>query len=196
MNKLLLKPDLRDQLRQLYEDMEAAYDVVAVSLSLSCTGCPDNCCDSYFHHHTYIEWCYLWEGIAHLPPDPRERIMARARAYELNSSRLTPEPAPVMCPLNEGGRCLLYAHRLMVCRTHGVPARLILPNGMVKEFPGCFRAQELAGAVPAGSGGVMERTSLLMRLAELEKALIGGHRLPRIKMTIARMIVGGPPRLP
>ena len=92
MNKLLLNPDLRDQLRQLYEDMETAYDAVAVSLSLSCTGCPDNCCDSYFHHHTYIEWCYLWEGIAHLPPDLQERIMARARAYELNSSRLTPEP--------------------------------------------------------------------------------------------------------
>ena len=59
---LRLSPALSVQLKQLYDDMESDYDDVAALIGLSCSGCPDNCCDSYFMPHTYIEWGYLWEA--------------------------------------------------------------------------------------------------------------------------------------
>ena len=82
---LNLTPGLTEELGILYEDMEKAYDAVAEVLGHGCDGCPDNCCDSYFLHHTYIEWAYLWEGVAALPDKDREALLSRAKAYELEA---------------------------------------------------------------------------------------------------------------
>jgi hypothetical protein len=104
-----------------------------------------------------------------------------------------------MCPLNEQGLCVLYKHRLLVCRTHGVPAAMTRPDGRTLRFPGCFRCQELVEA--RADGNVVpqvERTPLLQRLARLENDLLDHrrHLLPKIRMTIAEMLVKGPPSLP
>ena len=64
MSNTCIAPDLSKKIADLYRRMEEAYDKVAVSLNFSCAGCPDNCCDSFFQHHTYIEWAFLWEGLA------------------------------------------------------------------------------------------------------------------------------------
>jgi hypothetical protein len=180
--------------------MEQAYDAVAGELGHGCAGCPDNCCDSYFLHHTYIEWCYLWLALDELEAPLRERLIGRAREYEKQSREMLKDGQrpKLMCPLNEEGRCVLYAHRLMVCRTHGVPAELIRPDGKKLSFPGCFRCQELV----AGSAWQveqipkMERTRLLQRLAILEQTLLDGkrHLMPKVKRTIASMLVEGPPQ--
>ncbi|MEJ2056666.1 MAG: hypothetical protein P8X39_02360 [Desulfofustis sp.] len=199
---LILEPSLSEQLRILYEDMEQGYDMVARKLGHGCDGCPDNCCDSYFLHHTYIEWVYLWQGIEALDDDRRQTLIARARAYETQAQNLIAagERPKIMCPLNEAGRCVLYRHRLMVCRTHGVPASMTRPDGRRLTFPGCFRCQELIADKGIGEMDVphMDRTRLLKRLVMLEQELLQGrrHRAPKVKRTIASMLICGPPEVP
>jgi len=166
---------------------------------LSCQGCPDNCCDSYFLHHTAIEWAYLWHGLAALSPPLVEAAVARARLcldHYLQATEAGTWPK-IMCPLNENGLCILYLYRPMICRCHGVAARLRRPDGKTLHFPGCFRCQELtAQSNPAE----MDRTPLLRRLARLEEDFLGeclglSPTRPKVKMTLAAMLVAGPPEL-
>jgi hypothetical protein len=194
-----LDEDMLASLRKLYEDMESAYDRVAAQLQLTCSGCPDNCCNSYFRHHTYIEWCYLSHGLSSLADQVRKQISQRARDYQRLSQQALArgEKPQIMCPLNLSGRCQLYRHRMMICRTHGVPASLTRPDGKRLRFPGCFRCQELVDRMVAEDLEipVMERTELFRRLVVLEQRLLAGkkHLVPRVKMTIADMIISGPP---
>ena len=192
---------LLECIESLYGDMERSYDRTAASLGHSCADCPDNCCDSYFLHFTYIEWSYLWYGMNLLSREKQQQIVSRAGRYEEQCEKLlaSGQRPRVMCPLNESGRCILYKYRLMVCRTHGVPAVMTRPDGKKLNFPGCFRCQELVGRqgtefrVP-----VMERTPLLMRLVALEQQLLEGNRnrAPKVRMTIAGMLKAGPPTVP
>lgn len=185
------------QLAQLYSQMEEAYGKVAQLLDFTCEACPDNCCDSYFTHHTYLEWAYLWEGFSQMPEE--KRILCRQRAGEYvkqSEADLAMEKRPdIMCPLNEDGSCSLYTHRLLICRLHGVPASLTLPNGEKKSFPGCFRCQELTNG--KGELPTMDRTKFFREMVGLEHEFLGHkrHILPKVKMTIAEMLVKGVPPL-
>ena len=194
---ILLEPKISRQVAELYADMEAAYNRVAKALTFSCTDCPDNCCDSYFLHHTYIEWAYLWEGVQTLPDERRAQLVERARDYEKRSADMLAagQRPDIMCPLNEAGLCALYSHRMMICRLHGVPAFFVRPDGQNQSFPGCFRCQELH--LENDTGPAMERTGFFRRMVELEINLLGArrHTLPKVKMTLAEMLLKGPPLL-
>lgn len=172
MKELFLPSELSCEIGEIYESMAADYDTVAQAVTLTCRGCPDNCCDSYFLHYTYSEWAYLWEGIRALDDARIDRIMQRARDYVSQSQLLIAkgERPQLMCPLNEKGLCSLYEHRLMICRTHGVPATLTRPDGQRLRFPGCFRCQEIVQdkyAVESEAPAV-DRTILFKRLAQLD----------------------------
>ncbi len=202
VKEIVIASPLLQRLAGIYREMEEVYDKVAGRLDFSCTGCPDNCCDSYFEHHTYIEWGYLWLGFRQVSAERRAEILHRAELYQeacrdALDCGLRPQ---VMCPLNEQGLCILYPYRLLVCRTHGVPAGMTRPDGRRLAFPGCFRCQELVGkryrkeeAVPR-----MDRTPLLSQLAFLENDLLEGKRYlyPKIRLTIAQMLLQGPPSVP
>lgn len=197
MEDSILQPELAAKIADLYSRMEQAYDLVAQQLNFTCQGCPDNCCDSYFLHHTYAEWAYLWQGLLALEPERRAAMESRAADYAAACEKALArgERPQLMCPLNEKGRCGLYLHRLMICRMHGVPSSLTFPNGKVQRFPGCFRCQEIVGdrqAVPS-----VERAALFRELVALEQELLGKKQgqLPKLKKTIAEMILMGPPRL-
>ncbi|MDR0477686.1 MAG: hypothetical protein LBH14_07115 [Desulfobulbaceae bacterium] len=197
MTVAALTAEIAEKLAALYQEMEAGYDQVAIKVGLSCQGCPDNCCDSYFLHHTYIEWAYLWRGLATLAPPLVDAVVERARIC-LDHYRGAMEAAAwpkKMCPLNRDGLCILYLYRPMICRCHGVAARLRRPDGKTLHFPGCFHCQELTA--PPGPAAEMDRTSLLRRLARLEEEFLGGRLglLPKMKMTLADMLVAGPPKL-
>lgn len=198
MPDISLTPELAKRIADLYARMEIAYDRVAKALSFSCEGCPSNCCDSFFQHHTYIEWAYLWEGLNTLPEDRRKLLLQRAATYVAESEALLAkgERPALMCPLNENGRCSLYSYRLMICRMHGVPSEFTRPDGRKMSFPGCFRCQELVGHT-TNPPHVVDRTKLYRELAELETTLLGSRRsiLPRVKLTLAQMMVQGPPRI-
>lgn len=199
MKEIKLNLNLISQMQQIYDEMEKGYEQVAVQLHFSCDGCPDNCCDSYFQHHTFAEWGYLWWGFSRLPESQKEEILKRSQLYitACEQALARNERPQVMCPLNEDGRCILYAHRMMVCRTHGVPASMQRPDGQRLNFPGCYRCQELVKMTFSQESEAphTERTLLLHRLAMLENELMNGKRYlyPRIKMTIAQMLVKGPP---
>lgn len=195
MQKLIIEPELIAKVVDLYERMERSYDIVARELEFSCVNCPDNCCDSYFLHHTYSEWFYLWQGLEALPDNERQRLIVRAVDYVATSKEIVAqgERPALMCPVNQAGKCMLYAHRLMICRMHGVPAELTMPSGQKIKSAGCFRCQELTKGqhhVP-----VVNRTKFYRELAGLEKMLLISAKtaMPRIKLTISQMIIQRPP---
>jgi hypothetical protein len=197
MQEELSREFLFEQLFRLYSDMEEAYDTVAEKIGLSCDGCRDNCCDSYFHHHTHIEWAYLWEGMRSCSDEARQAFISKSKAYLEQTQRRSAqgEKPNVMCPLNDKGLCRLYKHRLMICRMHGVPNRLVRPDGKAFSFPGCIRSQQLCTNLEEVP--VLDRTDLYRRLASLEMAFLGPKikALARVNLTLAEMIVNGPPEL-
>ena len=179
MNNALLPLDLNARIADLYNRMEESYN-------------------SYFQHHTYIEWAYLWEGLNQLDKSRRVRLVAKARANVTETEKLLARGTDlqVMCPLNEAGRCTLYNYRLMICRMHGVPAFFTLPSGVRKDFPGCPRCQ-LPVAAYEGVAPAIDRTTLYQELAQLEQEFRSLARQPpaRVKLTLSQMIVIGPPKL-
>lgn len=196
MNNAQLTPALAVRIAELYSRMEESYNQVAGVLDFSCSGCDNNCCDSYFQHHTYIEWAYLWAGLHELDQARQAALVARARdsVFETEKCLARGEVPQVMCPLNEAGRCILYGHRLMICRMHGVPSAFTLPSGARKDFPGCGRCQACV-QVYQGETPVVDRTALYQELAQLEQEFRSQARqpLPRVKLTLSQMIGLGPP---
>lgn len=196
MKKILPAQAFR-KLATLYTAMQDQYQDYSQRLGLDCDGCTQNCCTSYFQHHTRIEWAYLFQGLATLPQDLHQKFLHRAHDYVQKAKHLlaTGEHPQIMCPLNIDGRCGLYSHRLMICRLHGVPNSLRYPNGRVVNFPGCYRSQDLCAQseqVP-----VLDRTPLYIRLLELEAQFVGPRKirsLPRVDLTLAEMLIQGPPQ--
>ena len=186
---------LLEDLKDLYQQMEDEYNNVANQLNLSCTGCEDNCCSSYFQHHTYIEWAYLWRGIQACSPEKRQLFVQRAKDYVQKSEEMLKQGQTpnIMCPLNTDGWCELYEYRLMICRLHGVPNRIKMPNKTVKDFPGCSPCQKITARMDRFPA--LDRTPLYIRLAELEREFVGkkGKDLPKVNMTLAEMLVRGAP---
>ncbi|MCI5146885.1 MAG: hypothetical protein D3923_15525 [Candidatus Electrothrix sp. AR3] len=198
--EIILSPVLAQELTAIYQAMQDEYDKVAKEVSLSCQECSDNCCDSWFFHHTYSEWAFLWQGIRQLDEQVVEQIIQRAKEYLRQSEeQLAAGKRPrITCPLlNDNGLCCLYQHRMLVCRMHGIPARLTRPDGQSMRFPGCFRCQEIVKEKYAleEDAPVMNRTQLFSRLSAVEFQLLGErrHLYPRVKKTLAEMIIQGPP---
>lgn len=184
------------KLAALNARMSQAFELAAAGLGLSCSGCPDTCCLSFFQHHTQLEWAFLRLGLAALPEPQRLAVVERAEAY-LREARLVigrGERPRLACPLLADGRCLLYEHRPMVCRLHGVPGVLVQPNGKRVEFSGCFRAQALIAE--GRESPPLDRTPLLEELFRLEMEFLGSRARTRHKvdLPVAGMIALEPPR--
>ncbi len=176
------------RLADLYAAMDERYDCTAAAYGFDCRGCADNCCQTRFYHHTHIEKAYLLSAFSRLDPESREAIRQRAgrvvsagRNEALGADRL-------MCPANGDGWCLLYAHRPMICRLHGLPHELRVP-GRSKTFgPGCAEFERLCGA---GAYIAFDRTPFYVEMASLEQAFKAGFGLSgRIRQTVAEMIAG------
>jgi len=201
VKELILSEQMVKELEDIYEKLQQEYEKVAGELNFSCSGCPDNCCDSYFLHHTYAEWAHLWLGFRQLDPKRQQTLIARAQSYLEQCERdlANGQRPQVMCPLNEEGLCALYQHRLLVCRTHGVPATMIRPDGQTLRFPGCFRCQEIVDTRSKQEQPPhVERTQLLRKLVLLENEFLENkrHLMPKVKISIAEMLVKGPPAVP
>ena len=198
-----MNKDLATRLATLYQRMEQAYDACAKEAGLSCSGCATNCCTSYFQHHTYSEWLYLWQGVRTLPPQKRLAVLERARAVvaATHKAQTMGLPPQEMCPLNENGLCILYRYRLMICRMHGTRNEVHNPDGTRRLFPGCQRFTQMypPNAAAEGQGCViptLNRTPFYQELAAIELALRQNVRqpLPRVNLTLAEMLANGAPR--
>lgn len=200
MKEIVLSHRLQQRMEDLYREMEEAYDKIAGQLDFTCKGCPDNCCDSYFLHHTYIEWAYLYYGFQQLSDTRQKEILRKAEMYVRASEEAVAknEHPQVMCPLNDEGLCTLYKFRLMVCRTHGVPSQMTRPDGKSLTFPGCFRCQDIVEDKCKENPPRFERTPLLQQLVMCENEFMEGrrHLFPKVRLTIAEMLIKGAPTIP
>ncbi len=184
------------ELERLYQKMEMAYNEIASRLGLKCSECEDNCCVSYFQHHTHIEWAYFFKGLKTLSQDRQKQIISRAKEYvDLSKKELEKGIRPkIMCPVNENGLCILYKYRLMICRLHGIPNTVKMPNGITKKFPGCSMCIALTKNSPYFP--IMDRTPFYQALADLERRFtkLLKNPIPKVDYTLAQMILLGAPK--
>jgi len=181
--------DFIEQTRHLYTDMDRDYRRSADACGFVCNGCEDNCCRTLFYHHTYLEYVTVRAGFAKLSKDRRELTRARAadylKAVAAGGNNINQRP---MCPLNESGRCILYAERPMICRLHGVEHGFTPPGQIqVRIGPGCEDFYRQCGHTAHQR---LDRTPHYLKLAKLEsdfKQVLGIHR--KLKLTLADMVL-------
>jgi Fe-S-cluster containining protein len=93
----------------------------------------------------------------------------------------------IMCPLNFDGLCVLYDHRPMICRLHGIPHELQKPGHQVYYGPGCESFTEQAGSKKYYK---FDRTPFYINMAQLENELRHETGINRkLKMTVAQMLI-------
>lgn len=177
------------QIVDLFEQMDRAYDAAAKTAGFICNGCKDNCCMTRFYHHTLLEYLYLKLGLASLKPEVLEAVKIQAGEALKHVAKLesTGKPIRVRCPLNTTGRCIVYAHRPMICRLHGVPHALRRPDGQTQTGPGCGDFYVQCGQETESH---LDRTPLYIAMAKLEQGLrkdLGYNE--KIKMTIAEILL-------
>lgn len=173
------KPFL-DRLEALYAHMDRRYSEIADQYGFHCRGCEDSCCRTTFYHHTLVEYLYLRAGVHALAIERQEKILHLSREV------LAHLDARRFCPLNEDGRCLVYAYRPMICRLHGIAHELRRPDGTARRGPGCRVFDAAAQGKPYIA---LDRTEFYWELSNLEqeaRAAFGFSR--KIKMTISQMV--------
>jgi Fe-S-cluster containining protein len=128
-----------DRIETLYGAIDDTYEEAAGYYGFRCSGCEDNCCMTHFYHHTYIEFFYIVKGFRSLPYNLKNDILSQASAIqekkEKGDSKI--ESSRLMCPLNIDGKCVIYKHRPMICRMHGIPHELKRPGTPVLYGQGC-----------------------------------------------------------
>jgi len=177
------------RLQKIYSNMDEQYRQTAEYYGFNCRGCDDNCCMTFFFHHTYLEFFYLMEGIDALTTDIRESLIEKAKAASRKTAEMGTMRASfrIMCPLNMEGLCILYDRRPMICRMHGIPHELKTPGGQVKYGPGCDAFSSRCGSKKIFR---FDRTTFYIEMSNLEKELRQKLNISRkFKKTIIRMLV-------
>ncbi|MBF0200502.1 MAG: hypothetical protein HQK66_04145 [Desulfamplus sp.] len=187
--------NLLDTLKSLYRKMDSAWEEAASIYGFQCSGCSENCCETQFYHHTFIERAYLLYGLSRLPSPAVVKALKRGelvnKKIKLASKR--GESIRIMCPLNLDEKCIIYPFRPMICRLHGIPHELHPPGGgprgtMIR--PGCG-----AGSSFFEKGyHTFDRTPFYSEMAVLETEYIRFKfkgRPGKIKQTVSEMIVAG-----
>jgi Fe-S-cluster containining protein len=193
--RLMGRVGLCETVQAVMTRMEQAYDEIAGHYGFICRGCEESCCRTLFYHHTYAEFMLLEGGLQSLSKRALEGVLERAAAVERrlakDRERGAAEPQRAMCPLNQAGRCLLYAHRPMICRLHGIPHTLQRPDGHTIGSPGCHRFDALESDAIGGTESPrrLNRTPHYQRLAQVEKQLRSRIEAPmRLNMTLAEWL--------
>lgn len=177
------------RLEKVYAEMDRSFKSAADCYSFECNGCTESCCRTLFYHHTLIEFLYFAAGFRSLERGVQIILAARAEAFgramrATGENRSSPRH---MCPVNEAGRCRLYAFRPMICRLHGIPSDLNRPDGTRLQAPGCAAFAERCGHLPPVA---FDRTPFYRELAAIERDV--RRDVPpagKIKMTVAEMIL-------
>ena len=175
-------------LRSVYADMDREYGKAAAYYSFDCTACQDICCRTRFYHHTYLEYLFVLEGFEAQSPAMQAEIKARAlntiqQAAELDKNG---KPVRLMCPLNVEKLCILYPHRPMICRLHGIPHEFQKGVGKRVMGPGC---ETFDSKCSQNRYLQFDRTPFYRNMAVLENELRQASGITgKIKRTIAEML--------
>ncbi len=177
-----------EKLNMLYIKMDNAYDEAASHYGFECNGCEDNCCKSFFYHHTYIEKDYLLSKAKDFSHDQRVSLKKSAGLYldEISQGSIEKKNKPV-CPLNSNSKCILYNQRPMICRLHGIPHHLKIPGREIQKSPGCNAGSPLFNLTTYYS---FDRIPFYKKMAEIEKEYKNSiSKTSKIKQTIAHMLL-------
>jgi len=177
-----------DRLKSVFADMDREYRKAALHYIFNCNPCADNCCQTRFYHHTYIECLLVQEGFRTLDPAMQAEIESRARNVIQRTADLDKigKSVRLMCPLNLDDLCVVYPYRPMICRLHGIPHEFQSGAGQRVQGPGCETFDERCSA---NSYLKFDRTPFYREMAGLEKEFrqtLGVQG--KIRMTIAEMI--------
>lgn len=178
-----------ERLASIYVSIDEKYQEAANHYGFQCSGCDENCCMTHFYHHTHIEFFYIVTGFKTLSSGIKKDILSQAtlvqERIEKDNSRT--EPSRLMCPLNIKGKCVVYKHRPMICRMHGIPHELKKPGAPVHYGKGCKLFTENHINKDYFS---FDRTPFYFQLARLERELKEKISLKeKFKKTIAQMLV-------
>lgn len=178
-----------ERLASIYVSIDEKYQEAANHYGFQCSGCDENCCMTHFYHHTHIEFFYIVKGFKTLSSGIKKDILSQAtlvqERIEKDNSRT--EPSRLMCPLNIKGKCVVYKHRPMICRMHGIPHELKKPGAPVHYGKGCKLFTENHINKDYFS---FDRTPFYFQLARLERELKEKICLKeKFKKTIAQMLV-------
>lgn len=169
-----------DRLALLFARMDQEYRQVSDQYGFHCRGCEENCCRSTFYHHTILESLFLLEGFENLGAGLRAEVFTRAQTVSLQPHM------GLFCPLCQGGRCLLYAFRPMICRLHGIAHEVHRPDRTVVYGPGCAAFE---AAAKGRSYIVFNRTEFYWELSRLEREVRETLGITeKVKMTVSQMV--------
>jgi hypothetical protein len=105
-----------------YQRLVARVDAFGQAVSqryptqITCHAGCDGCCYQQLTVFP-VEAYHLAQAVAALPLEVRQRLLARLQ--QADPWRVVETPMP--CVLLEHGRCSLYSHRPLICRSHGLP---------------------------------------------------------------------------
>ena len=149
-------------------------------------GC-DACCRQDLALCT-LEAFVLLTGLDQLPPDQRA-----------SSARAAKHGAPPCALLGDGGRCVAYEHRPIICRTHGLPI-LYQEQGSEQGSLSVCHLNFTSDDPPADAvlnGGVLSAgLAVADGLARQELALVPGDDRVTVSALVAHgwdSFPGGPP---
>ncbi|MFH2064788.1 MAG: hypothetical protein ABIK15_06295 [Pseudomonadota bacterium] len=185
---LVLTPFLH-RLAAVFSEMDQAYQRASDHYHFHCSGCDENCCLTHFFHHTHLEYFYVLEGIGKTDPCLSTSLYKRARDVYRKSVEAMKQGKGVrlMCPLNQDGLCVIYNHRPMICRMHGIPHELNAPGRKTGYGPGCKAFDIQCGNKPYIP---FDRTPFYASMANLENEMKQHLGITeRFKKTIAQMLV-------
>jgi Fe-S-cluster containining protein len=126
-------------------------------------GCAGNCCRIHLSVFP-VEAISLAFALKKQPRELVHRIRYNAR----HTKTFSP------CPLLEKGACLMYASRLMICRTHGIPMRTEYRG---TRFIGCCQ-KNFRNINPIPDAAVIDLDRLNSDLAKINQLFLDEYSAP------------------
>jgi len=181
--------DYSPRLKELYEEIDAAYYRASFQAGFNCEGCDGTkCCTVDLIVHTFAEMLYMRRGLRALNETTKCRIKKRSRET-VEFKRLNPVGPSyrnAICAASFNGRCLIYEYRPMICRLAGIPHFIDRPDHTRVFGTGCPRFE--TGSRATNPELQIDRTPFYRRMAELEIEIVQAHGKRTQSLTIAEIL--------
>jgi hypothetical protein len=150
----------RERYRELCAKVDAFFARVKARhpVDMNCAAGCDGCCRIRLTV-TAVEAEEIRDAVAGLSPEARGRARVRARL-----------DAPDRCAaLEEDGRCAIYDARPLLCRSHGLPVRMVSPRGL-PVVDACVLNFAERGPADADPDCILDQANLSLTLGAIARA--------------------------